>query len=1411
MEGGLYQREQGQGQCQGQCQGSRKGHDIRKGDRKGKGGCNGGKGTDGEPKVPKAQIMMNAQVCKAADSGGANAVLDFVAQRHTSMSLVNLTTALHKLARCCKDVQSFDVSDPRCVLLRVQTRLKLQKHAVPSAEPLPRCWATIAWAYATMLCRDEESLQSLELIGQIAVPHVKEFKPVELTNLLWAFAKLSVKNSALFHEAMYHILASSNHFSQSNLSTIVWAYVTAQHTPCQQLLRSVGESFVKGLVTAQYVNPTEITNFVWGVATAQLRLPSQLIAIVGDIASKELPQFKLHELSITAWSLSRLSTRHDAFFFAAAKALQTDRKLRHQIHPQGIANLLWAFAKQVELSSDVADELRATLPMLIPTCSRLLNQLKPLELSSVLWALSRLGARSGLDPGTDELFYAATALDQQFLRQLSLQSCVNLLGAYSAFIQGQEDITPGACIEILRVLASACLDQSAKMSPVSETAILEALVSIKHPAPEVMSLGASAVAAAARDIRRFNRQGLERLASVAHYLDERQQRLLMPVITGRMCELKGTGAGVMESSRPDAVQRPMRQSAANMHAETNDYEEGRMHYEDVAYDDADGVEGLPNNGFDAENRNTGSGQGGSWQQPPQDMWNMKNGPGGGMSAPGCGMGDPLDGRRSQTQNEMRPMAFKSGAGGYNDPDPWDQPDMNWQKGSGKCQYPGQRSMGGSNRNAENADMQPPFGSRSQNQPQHQYPNHMQQQRQQQQPMHSQQHQQHSQQQQQFPPQYQHRQQDQQQFNQQRQQQAQQHQAPPQHRQGQQQMQHQSTQQQPPWSSSWRQQPTPMQQSSQQQHHSSYQQSQHLNAQRNSEPMQGQRPSPSDQWGYDDLLPAQPSGPLTRAMQQNLHRDMRYQQAQFQQQEPRREQEPWKQEPWKQNHFAAQSQHARDDPFHDDVYGPRQGQYAPRTFHDDIYGARSCHGDSSGPRSGHGDNYAREEMFQQQMLQQTQKHNQMPGAWQVQGHAAKMQNPETATSVQFEDGFETAATTDAQGAASNDTTSGAGRFVVKNTFIDADEPNEDRARLSASRFYSMPLQRSAPNEGMNESAMAFATGRTVEAIDEASSASEDEDDGQQAPVNAVSAPQPDPVPSDENSDRMLKQMLSKLVTKENEDQTGMPEPPPPPGLEPVCTLQLPPGAASGRKLNAGMFASAQPRRTCDVESERGIQRHEGSPSGTQLTELLAAYFASSPEGRETGMSALNLADAGHVPMANTATSTNSRDDSQLKVGRSRLSAGVFRSAQPRRTCEEEGTNGPAYVTSSILGMPQETSKASRAIGDKLDILPEKEAGELDDEDTSPFETGNRFQAESISEMSPTWKPPDKPSQSYVVKNTFVESPGEDDKTLAARLGVQSFRSVQPARTCDIRGNTNFTTATAPGAALGLFEDLFEGDS
>lgn len=419
---------------------------------------------------------MNMILCVAADRGDTQSLLNIIAEQHGEMSLVNLSTAMHKLARLAKeDVRLLGSGDQRLTVLHTAIHIELQRQvdaglanegglglSEPLDESMPRCWSTIAWAYGTLQLSGIDASYTFQLIGRLAMVHLTSFKPLELTNLLWGFAKMKAFMPALFTATIRHTIADLRPFSSSNMSTLIWAVVTAQqYEPAT--VQIIVEEFARRLPSSE-VKPVELTNLMWGLATAKIHPKAFVLFEVGSRALELISNFQLQELSITCWSFARLHARYDRFFAGVCTHLVSSYSLLQQIHPQGMANLLWAFEKQMAMGSAAAEEIMTALRVLIARCLPLLKQLKPQEFACVFRALACMGVKWRLSREADNLFSSAAVVGLGMVRRFSAPQCVDLLTAFSSFIQsGVGGQFPEVFASFLEAVVQRCLDNVAEL------------------------------------------------------------------------------------------------------------------------------------------------------------------------------------------------------------------------------------------------------------------------------------------------------------------------------------------------------------------------------------------------------------------------------------------------------------------------------------------------------------------------------------------------------------------------------------------------------------------------------------------------------------------------------------------------------------------------------------------------------------------------------------------------------------------------------------------------------------------------------------------------------------------------------------------------------------------------------------
>jgi len=399
---------------------------------------------------------LNMVICRAADHGSVNGLLNIVAAKQAEMNCVNITTALHRLARLTKEsMHAVNAQDPRFLSLRYCTIAELERQLteMPQGEPFPQCWATMSWAYAILPARDAELVRMYKVICELATPHLDSFRPFELTNLLWGYAKVGVPCVKLFGTACDVVMSNVRSFPSPNLATLVWAFVTVQSRPAG-MLRQIAEEFGRHLDT-HVPKPIELANMLWGLASARLHIKKQCLHAVGCKARDLLPAFKVQELTIISWAFSRLDARHDEFFLAAARRLIDSECFRQCVHGQGAANILWAFERQQDLGSAASSELaQATLSM-VPRCLQILPQLKAQEFTSILHAIMHTGLRWRQWQTADQLFTSAALLTPRLLEQLSRSQIQNLLESFAGFAPSGCG-APECCIALQNCLKAAC-------------------------------------------------------------------------------------------------------------------------------------------------------------------------------------------------------------------------------------------------------------------------------------------------------------------------------------------------------------------------------------------------------------------------------------------------------------------------------------------------------------------------------------------------------------------------------------------------------------------------------------------------------------------------------------------------------------------------------------------------------------------------------------------------------------------------------------------------------------------------------------------------------------------------------------------------------------------------------------------
>lgn len=395
------------------------------------------------------------------------------------MNEVNLSTAFHRVAKTCRaEHKDTALRDPRFNKLQERVGGALW-HSLPllgsaRGKQVPMSAACVCWAHATL------RLPETHLFTEVArrcAPYMKDFKNLEVANLLWAFAKLGETgkpSTELFYSAADDVLERPMDFSVVNLSTLAWAFATAR-VKHSEFFQSVARRVEQNAAKAE---SQEIANTLWAFATAGA-FDKKLFDAVGSQAARKLESFKAQEAANAAWAFGRAGLQHLTFFNALEQHLRAcsarDKCLRDfapqhlsmilgacsQLHPaegseeegQGRssegaeAGAHWkALEKAVEEeeAADFGDDHDAEQPtaaedvigdaggssdkgralawqlalLVLPECVQKLDRFKVEEAAKVLGACSKLGLKTEV-VGAQSLQQQASAAAKEFVDKVT--------------------------------------------------------------------------------------------------------------------------------------------------------------------------------------------------------------------------------------------------------------------------------------------------------------------------------------------------------------------------------------------------------------------------------------------------------------------------------------------------------------------------------------------------------------------------------------------------------------------------------------------------------------------------------------------------------------------------------------------------------------------------------------------------------------------------------------------------------------------------------------------------------------------------------------------------------------------------------------------------------------------------------
>jgi len=416
-----------------------------------KGGANCG-GNAGPVSKLRRNKWINRQVTRVADTGNLLRLLQTIHMHIPEMNGINLATALHRVTKLAVSGQSISVDQllqhPSFRLLRATVVHNIEWHAPASRrQPCPdyplansegstspppassgqpvfevQCMSIVCWSCATLRLREN---QLLGTIADIVMPHLGEMKPFELSNMLWAFAKLNRGPPSLYNAIADRVLRRRyGEFSMQCLSMITWSFATER-----QKHSTVFSSISREIVGYAAANkPQEIANTLWAYAKNRCGEVC-LFNALGDTAIRDsmIWSFKPQELSNTVWAFATISLQHLPLFKGVVNVAITKR---HELSPQNIANILWAYAKLGACRGS------GLFPALLSVSLGMMEQHKPQEISAIVWAAAKENY-----PACRRFFGATAQLCSRRLHEFPPQALANMVEAFAVIDVGSSSFS----------------------------------------------------------------------------------------------------------------------------------------------------------------------------------------------------------------------------------------------------------------------------------------------------------------------------------------------------------------------------------------------------------------------------------------------------------------------------------------------------------------------------------------------------------------------------------------------------------------------------------------------------------------------------------------------------------------------------------------------------------------------------------------------------------------------------------------------------------------------------------------------------------------------------------------------------------------------------------------------------------
>lgn len=239
-------------------------------------------------------MELNKKLIKASSKGGIRAILEIVSENVMIMNGMNLSTVLHRIAKCCAplktDARTRQINELHghegFRLLLQRTRLAAEA-SVKQIQQAVSCLdlllptdsiGIIVWSLA---CLDVHDWQLMNFLAKLAIRDLACFHHFQAVNVLWGFAKLGLSEQfpTLFEETFSCLHKRElGSFKPHSLAMAIWAFATAEMQNIEVL-----ESLVAELRPQIHtLNSRALSDVCWAFTKQKIALPEETLLLIAS-------------------------------------------------------------------------------------------------------------------------------------------------------------------------------------------------------------------------------------------------------------------------------------------------------------------------------------------------------------------------------------------------------------------------------------------------------------------------------------------------------------------------------------------------------------------------------------------------------------------------------------------------------------------------------------------------------------------------------------------------------------------------------------------------------------------------------------------------------------------------------------------------------------------------------------------------------------------------------------------------------------------------------------------------------------------------------------------------------------------------------------------------------------------------